>query len=355
MGGKSSTTEQSNEPPAWAAPLFHQSAGEAQRLYNSNKGFNVYGGDRVANMGGGQKQALNNMLGMDDLAAGMNYGQGQFNDLYGQSGQNTFAEQNLQGIAAGQNLMGMSPEFQDMLASQSAEIADQVNLAAAGGGRYGSGMHTGSLADSIGDFRRDAVLQNYQNEVQRQLAANQMLDSGRFQRLGMQGQFADMQSQAGMNRFNTMLQGQNAAFGAGTAYQQQRQAEMDARRQRWSERDMQDWTRLGALQAAASGSAGPYGMMTSTQTEPFNPLGLIGSIGSMFFSDRRLKADIERVGEDPRGFGIYTFRYRNSPDAIRWRGVMADEVEAVMPEAVSDLGHYKAVNYAALGLQMERV
>jgi hypothetical protein len=44
----STTVKQSNEPPKWAAPLFEQSAGEAQNLYNSNTGFNIWPGSTVA-------------------------------------------------------------------------------------------------------------------------------------------------------------------------------------------------------------------------------------------------------------------------------------------------------------------
>ncbi len=47
-GGGTTTVKQSNEPPKWAAPLFSQSAGEAQRLYNSGTGFNIWPGSTTA-------------------------------------------------------------------------------------------------------------------------------------------------------------------------------------------------------------------------------------------------------------------------------------------------------------------
>lgn len=71
-------------------------------------------------------------------------------------------------------------------------------------------------------------------------------------------------------------------------------------------------------------------------------------------SDRALKENIMRVGEHPAGFGIYLFDYK--PEFIelgagRQFGVMADEVECVMPEAVSVGAHgYRTVNYALLGI-----
>ncbi len=70
-------------------------------------------------------------------------------------------------------------------------------------------------------------------------------------------------------------------------------------------------------------------------------------------SDRRLKKDVVRVAEHPAGFGIYRFRYLW--DDTKHRGVIAQEVLEVMPEAVvrGDDGFLR-VDYAAIGMQMER-
>jgi hypothetical protein len=352
MGGKSSTSTTTNEPPKWAKGLFTESAADAQKLYNSKKGFNVYQGDRVANMNNAQDEALANLGGADNRAYSAYYGANDFENLKDQMGVGSYAERNLGSIARGDSLMG-DPLFQEMLDAQSAKIGDQANFAASAAGRYGSGMHTGVLAQNVGDFRRQAVLDNYSQERQRQLQANQMLDSSRFQRMGMAGDFAQARAAAEQNRLNAINQGAQTSLTAGTMRQQQAQAELDAQMQRWKEADMIDWTRLGALQAAAQGAAGPYGMSTQTQTQPFNPMGILGAIGGMFMSDRRMKTNIIRYGADPRGFNYYEFEYKATP-GTRWRGVMADEVEKVDPAAVIDLGTYKAVNYDRLGLKMER-
>ena len=69
--------------------------------------------------------------------------------------------------------------------------------------------------------------------------------------------------------------------------------------------------------------------------------------GKAALSDRRLKTDIEKIGEREDGLGVYAFRYLRSP--IRYIGVMAQEVLNVKPEAVIHLpGGYLAVNYGAL-------
>lgn len=72
---------------------------------------------------------------------------------------------------------------------------------------------------------------------------------------------------------------------------------------------------------------------------------LISGLGSLF-SDRRLKANIKRVGTHDLGIGLYTWDYAWGAPGY---GVMADEVEKVRPGAVSThASGYKMVNYGAL-------
>lgn len=64
-------------------------------------------------------------------------------------------------------------------------------------------------------------------------------------------------------------------------------------------------------------------------------------------SDRRFKDDIRLVGRCFDGLNVYTFRYRNDP-VVRM-GVMAQEVLALYPEAVSERDGYLAVDYDRIG------
>ncbi|MDG4549095.1 MAG: tail fiber domain-containing protein [Candidatus Contendobacter sp.] len=77
--------------------------------------------------------------------------------------------------------------------------------------------------------------------------------------------------------------------------------------------------------------------------------------GNMGASDRLLKQNIVSIGTHPISIGIYLFDYkpefRDAYGHGRQFGVMADEVEKVMPEAVSvHPDGYKMVNYAMLGI-----
>ena len=72
-------------------------------------------------------------------------------------------------------------------------------------------------------------------------------------------------------------------------------------------------------------------------------------------SDRNLKENIVRVGDHPLGIGLYLFDYkpgyRKTWGQGRQFGVMAQEVETVMPEAVTTHPDgYRLVDYAMLGI-----
>lgn len=72
----------------------------------------------------------------------------------------------------------------------------------------------------------------------------------------------------------------------------------------------------------------------------------------MFFSDIRLKHNVALLGQLDNGLGFYRFSYIGSDAA--YVGVMAQEVQAIMPEAVvrgSD--GYLRVFYDLLGLRMQ--
>ena len=77
-----------------------------------------------------------------------------------------------------------------------------------------------------------------------------------------------------------------------------------------------------------------------------------GGGGGHHHSDIRLKHDIVMLGRLDNGLGFYRFSYNGNNKA--YVGVMAQEVLAVMPKAVSrDRDGYLVVDYDQLGLRME--
>jgi len=88
----------------------------------------------------------------------------------------------------------------------------------------------------------------------------------------------------------------------------------------------------------ASGSDGTGSSMTTTMG-----------------SDSSIKENIVRIGNHPLGIGLYLYDYKTEFRDLwghgRQLGVMAHEVEAVMPEAVVTHSHgYKVVDYGMLGI-----
>lgn len=366
----STTTTQKNKPPKWAAPLFRESAREASSLYNSGSGFNVYDGSRVAGL---SDQTMTGINALSQPYAGSNtansYGNllNQANTAAGtQFNAQTVNPQNLQDTIDGKYLESGNPYYMNRLSQQIDDANARIKSAYSGSGRYGSSAFGRTLADNTSNMLMQGLETDYNRERQNQLAAIQMqLGADQFnsqQGLNAQGmQASNMLSALGLGNTITgndfqasQAQGQNA-LAAGQVLDQNNQAMLSDDVQRWYDLDNQDWTRLGALQAAASGSAGNYGTQVATQTQPFNYLGAAGALGSLgksAMSDARMKTDIEPVGMVD-GITVWEWRYKGLEG--RYRGVMAQDVMDTHPDAVVDVNGLLMVRYDRLPVNMERL
>jgi len=88
---------------------------------------------------------------------------------------------------------------------------------------------------------------------------------------------------------------------------------------------------FGATQAAGQAAQNNYNQQVATQNA--NTAGLYSLAGAgakAYFSDARLKSNIVKVGNHPLGIGIYEYDIFDR----RERGVMAQELMQVMPDAV---------------------
>lgn len=73
---------------------------------------------------------------------------------------------------------------------------------------------------------------------------------------------------------------------------------------------------------------------------------LLGAGLGLLMSDRRTKTDIEAVGQLDNGLTVYRYRYKAGGPSML--GVMADEVKAINPGAVVNIGGIDFVNYGAI-------
>ena len=78
----------------------------------------------------------------------------------------------------------------------------------------------------------------------------------------------------------------------------------------------------------------------------------LDKIGALFASDRRLKENIDLVGQSGKGLNIYQWNYKGVPDK-KYEGVMADEVPK--EARVIFEGGLQAVDYSKIDVEMRRV
>ena len=223
-----------------------------------------------------------------------------------------------------------------------------------GGQRFQEGAAVGQMSDA----QRAAAMQEMlgtgaQRFTQESAAAG--MDDGRRQQAGQE------QLAFGQNRFAEEMQ-------AGNFQNQGRQQQIAEEMQRrgFSLNEIQallsgqqvNMPNMPGFNSAQRSETTDYSGAANSQygaeMDAFNAQqqqiqGLMGGATSMMaFSDRRLKENVVKVGTGFRGLPIYQFNYLW--DKLETRlGYMADEVEAVVPEAVSTTEEgYKVVNYALL-------
>tara|TARA_R110000850_G_C9996087_1_gene467981 strand:+ start:28283 stop:29293 length:1011 start_codon:yes stop_codon:yes gene_type:complete len=103
--------------------------------------------------------------------------------------------------------------------------------------------------------------------------------------------------------------------------------------------------------AQNTGQAQSSGILAGQQANAGTASSLIG-LGSMLFSDARLKDNLVKVGEMESGLNIYTWTWNDlAKDIVGEQpefGVIAQEAEKLFPNAVSEENGYLHVNYAEL-------
>lgn len=319
MSSGSQTTVSSTELPGWMQPYaqsyLNQSSGYANRPYQA------YGGQTVA--------------GLDPMTLqGMNMTQGL---ATGGTQEGNAGSQLLTDTLSGK-YMGANPYLDSQVQQAQADTVNAYNTVAKP--QMESAMvRSGSFGNS--------GLQQMQQQQQSDLTKNLgNISSGmRFNAYNTERQ--NMQNALGMApAYNNMQFGNAQALTqAGQLGQQNQQAQLSDAYQKWLEQ--RDWgvNQLGVL-GNALGTLRGQGTTTQTANNPngtFNNIMGTALMASYLFSDRDLKTDIKKVGKTDEGLNVYTYKYKwGGPTQM---GVMAQEVEKKRPEAVTEVGGYKAVNY----------
>jgi len=298
----------STDPNAFVAPInstqqaginqIANSANAAQPYYGAATGLTMAGAG-PANLGG-----LNTGQYMSPFLGSV-YGTA----LAGQSQQNAQQQSNLAGQAITSGAFGG-----DRSNIAQANLAYQQNLA---------NNQTNANLLNTGYQNAQSVAQQQQGAQLAAQQANLARLTGAGQQLAGLGAGVQTAAQTG---------GQNV-LAAGTVPQQTQQAGLTALYNQFLQQQAYPFQTAQFLANIAEGTGALSGSTTTT-TQP-----------SSFFSDRRLKHDIKKIGETKDGLPIYKFKYKGDPTEQTHVGFMAQDVEKVHPEAVGMSHGYKTVDY----------
>ena len=329
-GGKSGTTVQKTEIPPEVMARYNAVNARAETA--AAKPFQRYEGQFVAPLTGTQSGAIQNI----SQTAGMT------SPYFGAATALTAAgAQDVGPLTSGQIGYYMNPflgavadptlrALQQQQAQERMSLqAQAIRSGAFGGDR--AGLERANLARQQGLGTAQAMMpifaQGYDKAISTAAGQQGVVAADLARRMQAAQQFAGI----GTGAQAAALQQGQAQMAAGMAEQQTQQADLTARYQQFLQERGYDFQTAQFLANIAMGTGALSGSTTSTQA----PM--------PFFSDRRLKKDIEMVATTKDGLPVYDFKYKGDDEPHR--GYMAQDVEKKYPDAVGLAGGYKTVDY----------
>lgn len=373
FGGGNTTTVQKADPWSGQQPYLKDIFGNAESIYNWQMNQPLYQGDFTASASPEQRAAASNVMnwnaGAGTQAANQSLAYGLGNAQQGMN--NAYTSGNMLGNMATQNSTGQNianagryannPYMDQMVNAATTDarrnltenVLPSIDREAAGSGNSLSsraGIASGiaergfqdTVANTSAQLRGDAWsqgLQASQNDANQRLQAAQSLGN-----LGMsqtQAGLSGMQNASGINA-------QNAQAGMQAAQLQnaQDQALLDNSLARYDYQMYAPSDYLNAYYGVVGGNSWG-GSNRTTQSQPSNPIGSLGSLalGLSALCDRRIKADIVRIGSLACGLPIYSFRYLWEEKGTMRVGPMAQEVREIYPDCVIDIDGILHIKY----------
>jgi hypothetical protein len=345
--------------------------------YNANPAFT---GPRVAGLNPFQTSSANTLgsfsqgftpdatsaasnLGFSNINAGMGFG-ANAQDIFNRASMDP-----TQSIINAAGQYANNPFVDGMIDASSRDVVRNllenqlpgINRSAVGGGNLNStraGVESAiaqrGAADRLADLSSNIRSQFFgrglemgQNQFNQNLQ-NMMSSNADLMRSGQFG----MDALGGAQNFAQQGFGQGQL--AGGLYQAQNQAELDAERAVFDESLANRLAVLAPLFGAAQSGQGFKSVAGITQSPSMASQigGLMQGVGAIGkgFSDRRMKQNIEQIGKLQSGLPIYRFEYKPEFKEIAGEGlfvgVMADEAEKLIPEAVGvHTNGFKYVDY----------
>lgn len=356
MGGKQATSTQAVSVPPQV--LAQYSSVNARANQDASTPFQQYGGQFVAPVNSEQSSGIANTNAAANEAqpyygaatSGLGAAQAATNPVNAAAEYGTAASSSpLTGRQIDQYL---SPYLSTVMGSTSAllgqqneqaqagQLGDAIRSGAFGGDRTGiaaanlnqqNQLSSANILSGIANEGYESALSTAQGQQQIGLAgAKQLADIGSTA-YGEGANTASELGALGSGAQTAGLQGAQAQIGAGTVQQQTQQAQDTAEYQQFLQQESYPFQVDQFLANIAEGTGALSGSTTTTQ----QPGG--------FFSDERLKEDMQVIGKTFDGQPIY--RYKMKGDSRDRIGLSAQEVERKHPEAVGLAGGFKYVDY----------
>lgn len=241
------------------------------------------------------------------------------------------------------SMIGNNPALAAQLAQIQNDVTNSVNSQFAAAGRDLSGANQMAYARGVAAGQAPVIAAQYNQDVNNQInAANALYNAGNTTAntlSGMQQNYLANQGQ-GVSAAQPALDAQNYGANATLAAEAQRRGI-----------PVQALNLLAQIGVPIAGlGTQSSGTTTGTQqmsgAQQFATLaGGIGSLMKFYPSDMRLKEDIVAVGTLFDGTPVYRYRYKGAP--AHHIGLLAQDVEKMMPQAVIEINGYKAVDYRA--------
>jgi Chaperone of endosialidase len=238
-----------------------------------------------------------------------------------------------------------NPQLANVLSTIRSDTTNSVNGMFAGAGRDLSGLNVQTLARGIAQGEAQPLLNQYNTNVGVQRGAQDAAYGAGNTSTGLL---------SGLNQTALANQGQGAAAGnAALAAQNYGPTQELSVAQMQRGLPLQNYANLEQLLTPLAGLGGTSsGNSTTTGTQTANPWQTAisaaiaaAALGSKFAtSDARVKENKVEVGRLHDGLPVYAFNYIGDPTPRI--GLLAQDVEKVRPDAVTEVGGVKAVDYA---------
>ncbi len=335
MGGKTSTSTQSVSIPPEVMARYNAVNARAEQVAATP--FQAYPGQFVAGLTPTQQAGIQATSAASQSAQPY-YGMGAGLTLAGAQDVGPLTRGQIGYYESPYTEAVAYPTYQALRQQQGQELAQQQATAIRSGAAFGdrSGLERANLMRQQALGTAQAMAPIYQQGYGQAIQTAQQQQGVVAQDLARRMQAGQQIAGLGTGAQQAALQGAQAQLAAGTAEQQTQQADLTARYQQFLQERGYPFQVAQFLANIAMGTGALSGSTTTT-TQPAG-----------FFSDRRLKHDVERIGQTDDGLPIYSYKY-NGDDKTQI-GLMAQDVEKEKPEAVglapaADGNLYKTVDY----------